>query len=169
MTFLPSGWYSLTQAILILLGAFLAFTGGDKRMRWPAGAMVLSLVSARLATALPDYTVLLAAISALVCGLIALRGQNNSARVIAATYLPRLVCYGAYAVGAIPLWFMWEASNAFLWIQIAALYVGAVAGGHMAGDLLVGRGGARRDGVSGAVPGGQTAGRGALDNPAGHR
>jgi hypothetical protein len=135
---IPSGWYATTLSVLILTGAFLALTGRDRRLIWPAGALLLSLVSARSATALEAYTLPILLVATPVCAILAIIGRSRVSYVIAAVYLPRLACYGAFAFGLIPLWFMWEASNAFLIIQIIALFTGALGGGHMVRDLVVG-------------------------------
>jgi hypothetical protein len=129
---IPTGWYSLTQSILILVGAALAFAGRDKRLWWPAGAMLLSLASARLATGLADLTLPILLIATPVSALAAARGRTAVSRVIAITYTPRLLCYAAYALGILPLWAMWEFSNFFLNIQIVALFTGAIGGGNLA-------------------------------------
>lgn len=144
---IPTGWYSWTQSILILLGVALAFMGADRRLWWPAGAMLLSLVSARLATGLEAYTLPILLVATPICAMIAARpvvvlwesrppitppSRRYAIEVIAATYIPRLLCYGAYALGLVPLWAMWEFSNFFLWVQIIALFTGAIGGGNLA-------------------------------------
>jgi hypothetical protein len=148
MTFIPTGWYSLTLSILILVGVVLAFTSRDKGMRWAGAAMLLSLIVARSATAFSDYTMPILLAFTPFCVFIAVAGRNKASRLIAVVYIPRLACYTAYAGGFIPLWAMWEFSNFFLLIQIVALYAGSLGGGHRVRDLA----GRRSDRVDGPVP-----------------
>lgn len=149
---IPIGIYALTLSLGIILGAVLAFTGKDQRMWWPAGAMLLSLLAARTATALPDAALPILLVSTPITALVALRGGNRASRVIAIAYLPRLACYIALAWSLIPRWAMWEFSNAFLVIQIGALIIGTLSGGHIIRDWL-GLGSRRTDRVAGAVSG----------------
>lgn len=145
MNFLPTGPYTITLTIGVILGAILAFTGKDRRLRWPAGAMLLSLVAARAATAFPEAALGLLFVSSGLCAYLALvpaiaaespdQGPRAS-RVIAAVYVLRLLCYAANAFNLLDRAMMWEFSNAFLIIQIGALFAGTWAGGHKIIDVL---------------------------------
>lgn len=143
----PTGWYSVSLAIGVILGAILAFTGRDRRLRWPAGAMLLSLVAARAATAFPGAAlgILLVITPACVwlCLVPGLRtpwaapsDAFRAANVISALYVPRLLCYAANAFSLLDRAMMWEFSNFFLIIQIGALFAGVIGGGHRVFDLL---------------------------------
>ena len=140
MTFIPTGWYTITINSLVLIGVILAFTKRDRSMWWAAAAMFLSVIAARSATALADATLPILLVATPILLLMALQGRNRASYVIAAVYLPRVACYGLYAAGLIPLWAMWEFSNAFLLIQIGALWAGSLSGGHMVKDLVSGGG-----------------------------
>lgn len=151
---LPTGWYSISLAIGVLLGAILAFTGRDRRLRWPAGAMILSLVAARAATAFPEAAMPILLIATPFCALwvgtpyLGGARRHPAASVIAAAYVPRLLCYAANAFSLLDRAMMWEFSNFFLIIQIAALFAGTWAGGHVVLDRMVlGSGASPRRGV----------------------
>jgi len=147
---IPTGPYTITLALGVLLGALLAFTGLDRRLRWPAGAMILSLIAARAATAFPDDAMPILLVMTPACAWLALvnhkilrrethypylfsinsLGISRAASVIAILYVPRLLCYAANAFGLLDRAMMWEFSNAFLVLQIAALFAGVIGGGH---------------------------------------
>lgn len=143
---IPTGLYSISLAIGVILGAILAFTGRDRRLRWPAGAMILSLVAARAATAFPEAALGILLIWTPICVYIAIRPYidkpvtspvGSVPAVIAIVYVPRLLCYAANAFSLLDRAMMWEFSNFFLIIQIAALFAGTWAGGHVVLDRMV--------------------------------
>lgn len=142
MSFLPTGPYTIILTIGVILGAILAFTGRDRRLRWPAGAMILSLVAARAATAFPEAAMPILLIATPFCALWVGTPYPGGARrhpaasVIAAAYVPRLLCYAANAFSLLDRAMMWEFSNFFLIIQIGALFAGVIGGGHRVFDLL---------------------------------
>lgn len=153
MSFLPTGPYTIILTIGVILGAILAFTGRDRRLRWPAGAMILSLVAARAATAFPEAALGILLVVTPLCAWLAISGPPRrltadgsydldwtkpaAIKVIAIVYVPRLLCYAANAFSLLDRAMMWEFSNFFLIIQIAALFAGTWAGGHVVLDRMV--------------------------------
>lgn len=149
-SFVPTGWYTATLSVAVLVVVVAALTGRDHRLRWPAAAMLLSLVAARTATAWPDFTLPILLATTPVTAVLAALGRTRESYVVAAAYLPRLSFYALFALGVLPLWAMWEASNLFLIVQIGALGAGSFGGGHWVRNM-VGLGGSRRRRVAGAV------------------
>lgn len=128
MGFLPTGPYTVTLAILVLVVAGGCFAFGDKPDRRVGLALLVSLFFARLGTA--EGAPMINAGGLVLAAYIAFKGKTVACLTITAFYAVRLMITGAPMAGLLTLSMMAELSNFVLILQLVVAS-GGLFGGHV--------------------------------------
>lgn len=124
---LPNGPYALTLTALLGLATFATIVSEDRRHLFVVAVLMWgNWVFAQLSTDTGSIGV--AAVGNLAAGVMLVLWRTEIALAIALLYVPRLffLALGQFAI--IPVWLMWEVSNAILILQITILAGGSING-----------------------------------------
>lgn len=128
MSFIPSGPYVATLAVLILIFSTALWWSGSKSRRHIAAALLISLLFARIGTVAGNP--LFGAAGMAISAIVVIGGRTVACLVIAAMYAVRIMLAGAPIVGFFSISVMAELTNFILILQLVVA-CGGFFGGHV--------------------------------------